>query len=156
MELAGIAAIVASLYFVAVQLKVSQDIAQSEVAAAHNAALVELNNGINDHAGIWAKGNAGRDLDETELVIFRGLLEGIEEYHRLEWRHEIRFDQGDSLTSETEGFAIFLHNNPGARKIWASDWEAYHVSRRVLDPSYGQNRFYEQVVGSLKKLDEQP
>jgi len=153
-ELVGIAAIVVSLYFLAAQLRISHDIAQSEISAAHNAALVEVNNSINEHADIWVKGNAGDDLSETELAIYRGLLEGVEEYHRLEWRHALRFERGTGTLSDPSEFAAFLYENPGARRIWSSDKDAFIVSMQRIDPEYSSQRFADLVNEGLRKSDE--
>ncbi len=65
LELIGIAAIVASLIFVGLQLKQSQDIALS---ASILASRVETNSSISDHSDVWAKGNSGADLDGGETA----------------------------------------------------------------------------------------
>jgi hypothetical protein len=153
-ELVGIAAIVASLYFLGAQLRVSQEIAQSEVAAAHNATLVEINNSISAHADIWVRGNAGDDLSETELAIYRGLLEGMEEYHRLEWRHALRFNRGGGAQNDPAEFAVFLYDNPGARRIWSSGENAFIESMKRIDPGYSSQQFADLVIEGLKKADE--
>ena len=140
-ELVGIAAIVASLYFLGVQLRVSQDIAQSEVAAAHYATLVELNNSISEYADIWVRGNAGDDLTEADLTIYRGLLEGLEEYYRLEWRHALRFERGGGAEYDAAEFAVFLFENPGARRIWSSREDAFVESMQRIVPGYSSQQF---------------
>ena len=68
-EVVGIAAIVASLIFVGLQLRQSQDIALSELGASRHASRIELNNAISDHADIWARGNAGDELDHADSVV---------------------------------------------------------------------------------------
>ncbi len=68
LELIGIAAIVASLIFVGLQLKQSQDIALSELSASILASRVETNSSISDHSDVWAKGNSGADLDGGETA----------------------------------------------------------------------------------------
>jgi hypothetical protein len=131
-ELTGIAAIVASLFFLGFQLKLSRETAVSEINASHYATFVELNNGIADHADVWSRGNAGLDLDQAETVTYRHLLDNFVEQYRIEWRHNRLFgNQGQQMSQGSE-FAEFLYENPGARKIWTEDLDQYYASMRLI------------------------
>jgi hypothetical protein len=153
-ELIGIAAIVASLYFLGQQLKLSHEIAVSEISASHHSSLVELNNGIADHADVWNRGNAGLDLDQAEVLIHRALLENVEEQYRIQWRHDRRFGRQESALDEHAKFAAFLFENSGARELWMKDKDEYYASRRLINPDLETHRFYDLVNDALKKYDE--
>ena len=153
-ELIGIAAIVASLYFLGVQLKLSQDIAQSEITASQHASFVELNNALNDHADVWIRGNAGRDLDQVEMAIYRRLLRGTYNQYRIEWRHKTRFWQEVDLLDESVHFAGFLHDNPGAKKVWLAYQDDNLASVRRIRPDLEAHRFNRLVRADLKKYEE--
>ena len=55
-ELVGVAAIVASLVFVGLQMKQTQDIARTEVYLGLYATGVEINHRLAEHVGVWIKG----------------------------------------------------------------------------------------------------
>jgi hypothetical protein len=152
-ELIGIAAIVASLFFLGFQLKLSHETAVSEINASHYASLVEINNGIADHADVWSRGNAGLDLDQGETVTYHRLLENFEERRRIEWRHNLLFGRQGQQVSQYSEFAAFLYENPGARKIWTEDRDEYYASMRLIEPDYEAHRFYNLVIDTLKKYD---
>jgi len=109
------AAIVGSLIFVGLQVKQEQAIALSEINLSLLASQFDLNNSISDHADICARGNAGETLDESEIIIFDGLLENMAFLHRTEWRQYRRFDQARYMQVPVADFALHLHRNPGAR-----------------------------------------
>jgi len=154
-ELVGIAAIVVSLIFLGLQLKQNQDIAVSEINASHHASLVELNNGIADHASVWFRGNTGLDLDQAEMVVYQRLLDNLGEQHRIQWRHDRLFRTGFAGNTEEQEFAIFLHRNPGARDVWSAGRDKNYASLRLINPEFESRLFSSLVIDALKKLDEQ-
>ena len=70
-ELIGIAAIVASLIFVGVELRQSREIAMNEIGFVALAAYFETRDTENDHAEVWTKGNLGEELDRYEMAIYK-------------------------------------------------------------------------------------
>jgi hypothetical protein len=78
-ELIGIAAIVASLVFVGIQMKQSQDIAIGDGFISVMFANIEINDQLNEHADIWIRGSAGEELTETEGFIFNNLVNNLNE-----------------------------------------------------------------------------
>ena len=131
-ELIGIAAIVASLIFVGLQMKQSHDIAMAEYGQNQYANYNELDFAIANHADILVKSNSGAGISETERAILAALVTSF-------WRATIvdtwergRLTDGDS-TSMIDGFAIFLFRNPGARKVWLEDSLIYEQMSDHLD-----------------------
>ena len=159
-ELVGIAAIVASLIFVGVQMKQTQEIALSESGLWTLANTVETFNGINEHAGVWARGNAGADLDDAEAVIYRNLI-NIENSRAFLTSRQ--FQRLGLLAAEipVHEFASFLYQNPGARREWVAQQEIHEryrdplVSDRAREFVYPYlDSFADQVRSDLEKLDQ--
>jgi len=115
-ELVGIAAIVASLVFVGLQMRQAQDIAYSERAQTQATNTIEITNEINEHPEIWARGLAGEHLDEIDEIVFGNLM--------LAWNDMAFFSSTAALVLGNESAASFyvidygdfLYRNPGARQ----------------------------------------
>ena len=114
-ELIGISAIVASLVFVGLQMKQAQEIALSEARISILINAIESHSSINEHAGIWAKGNAGSELDDMESVIYSNLVKIEDDRVFLSSRNfqRLNLPAGEILIHD---FAIFLYQNPSARR----------------------------------------
>ena len=69
-ERIGIAAIVASLIFVGLQMRQAEVIAKSEMHASYLANRIEMHAAIIEHSDIWKRGNKGEKLEEDESAIF--------------------------------------------------------------------------------------
>ena len=69
-ELLGMAAIVASLIFLAVQIQQEKDIAISEIRFATESNSIEVRVAIIENVDVWAKGCSASELSETEQIIF--------------------------------------------------------------------------------------
>ncbi len=151
LELTGISAIVASLIFVGLQLKQSQDIALSELGASILASRVETNSSISDHSEVWAKGNSGADLDESETASYWHMLHSVYWRHVIGWDNRLRFGQDFVADLIASDFVIFLHDNPGARQIWVKQTESTTEKRRLLGTGTSLIEFDVLV---FEKLDE--
>ena len=154
-ELVGIGAVVASLVFVALQIRQSQDIAIAETRATRQASLVELNNGIAEHADTWAKGISGEPLSPAEQVVFERLVNNLHYQYWTSFDRTRRFGQETSLALTVADFAMFLYDNPGARRVWTEYVDGRESRRHILVPTvdYNQNRFMFRVLEDLEKLD---
>jgi len=121
-EALGIIAIVGSLIFVGLQLKQSEEIAIREGLNNTLTSLIESRSDYYDNADVWVRGNAGEELTRTELFIYRDLvrLESNRTFYQSLWRRV--FDPSIESTAEKD-FAVFLFQNPGARKVWI-DWQS--------------------------------
>ncbi len=77
-EYVGIAAIVASLIFVGLQLQQERRVASIEAGFNLIESFYEQQNGVIENAAIWAKGNAGEEeLSSTEAIIYDALIQKL-------------------------------------------------------------------------------
>jgi hypothetical protein len=154
-ELIGIAAIVASLIFVGLQMKQAQEIANADRRIMLVANGIEMNNAINENADIWARGLSGQELSTTEAVIFDNLLENFDSFVFFNWRAAQDTGGGTGATENIAHFSVFLYENPGARRLWESRQEWYGNNESMLMPNVEIGKDYEQLVfGNLNKLDQ--
>jgi hypothetical protein len=72
-ELVGIAAIVASLIFVGLQMRQDRTIAESESYIDAASQITELNQLISDNKDIWVKGLDGDELTAEEQSVYQGM-----------------------------------------------------------------------------------
>jgi len=116
-ELVGIAAIVASLIFVGVQLQQDRQFARGQAAADMLENRLESRANINEFAHILVKGNSGAQLDSTESMIVRNIVQSEQDQVFLQaFREQVT---GESLSNTPELlFAVFLFQNPAARDAW--------------------------------------
>jgi hypothetical protein len=79
-ELIGIFAILASLIFVALQLRQEEELMQIEMRMAMVANSVSINESIIENADVWVRGNIGEELDPAEEVIHARLVNNVNDY----------------------------------------------------------------------------
>ena len=159
-ELLGIVSIVASLTFVGLQVRQSQQIGINETRLTALQTTVEANSQINEYASIWVAGVSGEKLDATEALIFENLIVNLNNL-----AYYVNASQGDLLgevetTDVTvQDFAAFLHRNPGARKVWELREDRLAWSRTVLaldSNPYTGDRYVNQMRVALHTLDDTP
>ncbi len=155
-ELIGITAIVASLVFVGIQMKQSQDIAIADGFISVMFASIEINNQLNEHADIWIKGSAGEELTENESFIFNNLVFNLHEKAFFTNAQANTVGRSDP-NMPTYVFASLLHRNPAAREAW----NAWSNSSRPYFPFPNEPNepleseyFDDQVREILDKYDE--
>jgi hypothetical protein len=155
-ELIGIAAIVASLIFVGLQMRQSQSIAMSDGNLANAANRIERNTSILENPEIWVRGNQGPDLDEKDTVVFRYLVQNVIDTAFFEIVRLRRMGEDDIADSIVADFSAFLFKNPGARRIWSEDEMAIRKYRALLTDSenVGHLELAELVIENLAKLDQ--
>lgn len=152
-EVIGGAAIVGSLIFVGLQIRQEQAIALSEINLSILASQIELNNSISGYADIWARGNAGETLEESERIIFEGLLANMAFLARTEWRQYGSFNLTRGLQVAIADFALHLYQNPGARQSWSTRGDTAEQNRALLIAGF-KSGFRIAVLADLRKLDQ--
>ena len=154
-ELVGVAAIVASLVFVGLQMRQAQDIAISEGNLANAANKIEANNLIAAQPDIWSRGTSGATLDDQEAVVFRSMVKNVYEAAHFEFLRTRRLGQIEIAAYVVANHAAFLFNNPGARRLWADELDAEEVWRRRLLPDQDSvSEFDDRIRADLEALDQ--
>jgi hypothetical protein len=116
-ELVGIAAIVASLIFVGMQMRQDQEIAEAEIYAQSNQLAIELANLVNQDREIWLRGIAGQELNEEEEAVFENIYMAILLNYGGIWQRANRLSTR-SPDSVAKQFAYLIYAHPGLRRIW--------------------------------------
>ena len=151
-ELFGIAAIVASLVFVGLQLRQDRQIAKSDSLVAQQILDVEIAALLDQRRDVWRKGLAGEDLTDDEKVSFDLMAYALFRQQANDYRQKLEFDDGTE--GEVTSYAFFVYQNPGLR-AW---FDALIDVRAFRDRAFGMSdevSFFPRVVNSaLKQLDE--
>lgn len=129
-------AIVVSLVFVGLQLQQSHDIATTERLMLRTAVFSDVKNSINDHAGIWARGNSGEVVDDAERTIFENLVGSQVDFYFAAYNVALILGLDSAAQNNSVGFSTFLQENPGARRVW-NVYEDKHA--RVKGQLYEDN-----------------
>ena len=153
-EMIGITAIVASLIFVGLQMKQSQDIANAERSMLRAAILVEVNNAINEYANIWASGNSGEELNEIESVIFQNLVLSHQTFHQSAYQAARGLGNKNAEQANLVIYSSFLQKNSGARLVWNSNEESYVTAAQLPDPADSTGIWAVRIRSSLARLDQ--
>lgn len=155
-ELIGIAAIVASLIFVGLQMKQAQDIAQAERRSLVASNEIEVANVITANAEIWVKGLAGEELDNAEFAVFEKLVIMKADFHFLTARAAQTLDHRPGWEGHILQLAKLLHASPSAREVWISDLELDRKINSLIFPTSGKfiGPFGDEVLSALAKLGD--
>lgn len=150
-ELVGAIAIVASLVFIGIELRQSQEIAKTEISMAALAAGVEINNYIGENADIWTRGSAGEDLSDTDQIVFDKMVGNLESFAF--WSHTSfsRLDGGLRAEDPIHNFAFQLHTNPGAMSSYRTRRESMRRYSVLRSAPLQSESFLEKIDESIDK-----
>ena len=157
-ELIGMTAIVASLIFLAFQIRQEEDIAISEIRFATEANAIEVRAAIIENLDVWIKGNADSELSETEGIIFNYLIENVNDraYAVAGYYGTMNVTARETLIAE---FAGFLKDNPGAYKTWRHREQKLQILRSSIDPDNTEASQWllevESAIETIQKADQQ-
>jgi hypothetical protein len=134
-ELLGMVAVVASLVFVGLELRQSQNVARAEMHANNLANVIDVRNARIANAEIWAKGNANGELTPIEELIYAQLVYMTNErfWYAIEQFKLLGLDEGPS--ADIAQFSAFLHENPRARSLWRLREDQLAKYRGIIDPN---------------------
>jgi len=154
-ELVGIAAIVASLVFVGLQMQQAGRIAQNDEDLAILSSVLTVNNATSEYVDIWLRGATGGDLSDSEALIFKNLVNNANISYFFGYRRASRMGRDDEAQTEIYDFTAMLHRNPGARRVWLETEETFEGYRIRLSDGASPYSFWKQeVLSNLEKLDQ--
>lgn len=151
-ELVGIVAIVASLIFVGLEMRQAQVIATSERTVNMLLADIETRRPIYEFPDVWARGNAGEELNRSEAVIYTALIRDINAYAFQRRYSASLVDDQSSYDAASWDMAGFLYENPGARREWESLRDMYRRHREPHTSGEYRSSFEEAIRADLEVL----
>lgn len=154
-ELVGIVAIVASIIFLALQIKQSQIIAENERGYSSIETRLALNSAIMDHAAVWIAGNAGQELQGIDATVYAQLIENLNWFYFSAWQSAGELDLIRYREIVTTDFAGLLHDNPGALQAWRKYLSDREKTRRSFIAGYDKHPYVEAIEAKLAKMSEQ-
>ncbi len=153
-ETVGMAAIVASLIFVGLQMRQTRDIALTESDWNRMLSEIETRRPIYEFPDIWAKGNAGEELNPSEAVIYRTLIRDLNSLNFFEYLNATRLDNKDAADTARWDMAGFLYENPGARREWESLRDEFRRYREPHISGQYSNPFEDAIRADLAVLEK--
>ena len=105
-------AILASLAFVGVQLRQSQNIAVAEGFAQIFTTQIEVGNSIKEHVNIWRRGTSDGKLTEDESAIFAILVNQVNEPRVIAYLYRSYIEGYEAAEFKVKEFAAFLYQKP--------------------------------------------
>jgi len=153
-ELVGMAAIVASLIFVGLQMRQTQDIALTESGWNRLLSEVETRRAIYEFPDIWAKGNAGEELNPSEAVIYRTLIRDLNSLEYFKYSNATRLDNKGAADAARWDMAGFLYENPGARREWELLRDKFRRYREPHTSGEYSSDFAEAIRADLVVLEK--
>ena len=151
-ELIGLAAVVASLVFVGLELRQSERTAQLELITKLRDANTTVKVLIAEHADIWSRGCVGGDLSPADQVRFASIY-GV--YLNANFNNWLARRVGTSRASDEPNFfidsyAANSHRYPGFRAAAA----AYGQWAELGSPAVGAGAIAEYVNAIAKRVRE--
>ena len=145
-EFVGIAAIVASLIFVGLQLRQDRQLALAENAADFDDTMIEYASVIRENREVWLRGLEGAELSPQDQVIFESL--GFAVWQKFSGLYrQSQFLYQSSGTSAARQLAGEMYIFPGLRK--------YILSRCRHRESLGRRiQFCDDVRDQLTAFDD--
>ena len=154
-ELVGLAAIVASLIFIGLQMKQDREIAEAQAYADASAVLTELNQFIENNKEVWIKGLDGAELSLADKLTFDLLCRTNYLRKIAHWERAKRLDAGDpDLIAQRFAYDIYIY--PGLRRYFDEVIEIFEEQRSAFGRTRSDERFTTAVEASLAELDRNP
>jgi len=153
-ELTGIAAIVASLVFVGLQIRQEQEIAIVDTYGELSQSNVELTFEIGKQIDIWKRGLDGENLTEEELDYFSVLAAAVTEYSQRVFIRWTRLGPIDPDVAATR-YAFALYVFPGLRREWESSEQWGSQLDTARGTVRGSTLWDSRVNGYLEKYDRE-
>ena len=147
--------VIAGIIFLGIEMGQSQRIALSDMYINVVALQIEADNAIADNADIWSKGNAGEELTPAEFAIFSGQVRNITDiaWHTIQVDLQMGLDEAASV--DVAEFALYLHRNPGAFKVWLDREEDLSTYRGLLNPdqTFAED-WMDQVLAAIERFED--
>jgi hypothetical protein len=141
-------------------LKQSQVIAQNEIDGLSLENRIEAAGQINDHVNVWVRGLAAEKLSVDDAAVFENLLININDITFFSSLNHFNLGSNVDARMFIEDFAIFLHRNPGARRVWEARESRLAEGREVVQFGHTEDTtkftfpYVKWVMQALENLDQ--
>ena len=165
-EFVGAIAVVATLFYLAVQVRHSKDATEANTRSLEQSRELALNEaGFNvgrsrldftraliPHIDLWIRGNAGEPLDRVEAEIYASFI--VARWGIAFWETQAINKLHDIKDVGIHDFAAFLSQNPGARSVWEefNRVEQEYRDRLLDEPGSAGADEVQMVLKDLEKL----
>jgi hypothetical protein len=154
-ELVGIAAIVASLVFVGLQMRQDQRLTETQVFVDSESVVVQLAELLNENRDVWIRGLRNEKLSESEESTFRILARAQDRRRLFRYERSLRVE---TIQPEryVNAYAYDLYRFPGLRRIYLEDGQFLEDRSRALgrqDPNSAPG-FRAKVLDVLAELEK--
>lgn len=154
-ELVGVLALVASLIFVGLQMRQTNDVAYMELDTAMTGMAIDTAELIAANPDLWVRGNAGEDLSAADYAIYSETLAVLNTRLVVMESHASQLGRDDTADIIRRDWAAFLHQNPGARRVWLDREDNLIRYRQLLAPNAADfSAWREAILSELEVLDE--
>ena len=154
-ELIGLAAIVASLIFVGLQMRQDQEIAQAQALVDASAVVTDLNQFIENNKEVWIRGLDGAELSLEDNLTFRALCRANFLRKIAHWERARRLGVGNpDLIAQS--FAYEIHVYPGLRRYFDEVIQSFDEQRSAFGHTRSDDGFTSAVEAPLAELDRNP
>lgn len=151
-ELIGIAAIVASLVFVGLQMRQAQEIAIVESRSQLTDRKIGLAELVKGSGSVWKRGLDSDELSDGENMEFLAIAEAVRTHYSTNFIRWNRIGPVDpQIAAKDYAYALYMH--PGLRAIWNREDKSDHVRDSMLDVPSVPSPFDDSVSRYLEKLD---
>jgi hypothetical protein len=153
-ELIGIAAIVASLLFVGMQMRQDQEIAIVETRGDATAAMIGLTDSLKGKENIWRKGLDGAPLTDAEQIQFLALAKVVDSQFFTLWIRWSRIGPVNPNAAAMQ-YAYALYSHPGLRLARGIDLDYSRMRAEAFGVPSARSDFVDSVDEFLAKLDSE-
>ena len=151
LEVIGMAAIIASLAFVGLQMRQDQSIAIADTYGSVASTALQLAELIDGHGELWRKGLDGEKLSLDEQIEFYSLANAVEASFVLNWNRSIRLGAA-SPKAQLRDYAIALHSHVGLRQWFETKIDRFTQTDAAFDVPLELGAFESAIVEQLEYL----
>ncbi len=146
----------ASLIFVGLQLKQSEEATVIELSESNSSRGIEMSTLISNHADVWQRACLGEELTPPEQVIAGNIFFQYLRGNFNSWtRMETTSMDGLGASFLTDSFAANIHRYPGFKQM-AVSWDKWEQAGTRFDNSDLQ-RYKDNILARISELEiEEP
>ena len=158
LEIVGMAAIVASLLFVGLQLRQDQRIALMETVGSDSSLNAQLADLLQGNGELWRKGLDGQELSKADQIEFYAMARAVEYIYSSSWQRANLLDEGGGFGADAavRDYSIALYMHVGLRRHFDSRIERINRNDMAFDVPVEIGPFDRSIISRLEYLAANP